>query len=282
MEELSGFASLLSRPVVMRLEIESVLDSRFPDPDWSYAPLDLLGRGFGPAFGRDGRLRISRDGVDVTDTLGQREREALAEADLLGQRGILAGPEDDQLADLRGRGWAPESALEGTGRRAAQEREFATWLDNNPQWRRGRLRDCVAARETVIELFDMLDEAVSRRGLTMADAMPDRATARAFVRAMPTSDVAVALKAQMHRNGQRAARWSANDVFDMDALALAVPYCDIVVTEKHAADALGREHAAARYSTVVLNNLDSLEGALADAAAVPRAEPGAVSWRGSP
>lgn len=259
MEELSGFASLLSRAVVMRLEIEGLLDSRFEAPDWSYVAVDLVGHGFGPAFGRDGRLRVSRDGMDVTGALRAKEREVLAEADRLAQRAILAGPADDQVADLRSRGWHPESALAVAERRAAQERELVMLLDKEPRWRRGRLRDVVAARETVIELLDMLDDALVRRGLTTADLMPDRAASRALLRAMPSSDVAVALKEQMHRNGQRAAGWSANDVYDMDALALAIPYCDVVVTENHAADALRREDAPGRYSTVLLTDLLALE-----------------------
>ena len=66
---------------------------------------------------------------------------------------------------------------------------------------------------------------------------------------MPSSDVAVDLKTQMHRDGQRAALWSANDVYDVDALALAIPYRDVVVTEKHAADALRRAGEPDRYGT---------------------------------
>lgn len=42
------------------------------------------------------------------------------------------------------------------GGRAAQERELVALLDAEPRWRRGRLRHVVAARETIIELFDML------------------------------------------------------------------------------------------------------------------------------
>jgi hypothetical protein len=50
------------------------------------------------------------------------------------------------------------------------------------------------------------------------------------VRSMPSTDVAIVLKAAWHRNGQRI--WTVNEVYDIDALALATPYCDVVVTEK--------------------------------------------------
>jgi hypothetical protein len=263
MEELSGFATLMSRPVVMRLEVQAVLDARLGAAPEPYGQVPLVGHGFGPAFGRDGRLRVrDRDGGDVTELLGEQERQNLADAALMAQRAILAGPDDDQVEDLRARGWAPESALAVTERRAAQERELVGILDADAGSRRRRLRDTVAAREAVIELGNMLSEDLAGRGLRVADAMPDRQAARDLIRSMPTSDVAVALKAQMHRNAQRAARWSANDVYDMDALALAVPYCDVVVTEKHAASALALEGMPERYGTTVLRSLPALAAVL--------------------
>jgi hypothetical protein len=263
MEDLSGFVTLMSRAVVMQLEIEGVLDARLGPAEICYPTVDLLGHGFGPAFGRDGTLRTrDRHGQDITGSLTPEQRAALAEADMSAQRAMLAGPNNDQLDALRARGWDPQAAVGVAERRAAQERELVTILAADPRWRRGRLRDVVAAREAVIELFDMLGAALRLRGLRVHDAMADRDATRSLVRSMPSSDVAVDLKTQMHRNAQRAARWSANDVFDMDALALAVPYCDVVVTEKHAADALGRAGAPDRYGTTVLTSLAPLPESL--------------------
>jgi hypothetical protein len=265
MEELSGFTTLMGRPVVMRLEMQAVLDSRFGPSGDPSGPVPLVGHGFGPAFGRDGTLQVrDRDGADLTASLGEKEKQALARANLVAQRAILAGPEDDQIGDLRARGWAPESASAVTERRAVQERELVEILDADPRWRRGRLWDVVAARESVIELFHLLDEELRLRGLNAGDVMADRQAAWDLVRSMPTSDVAVALKTQMHRNGQRAALWSVNDVYDMDALALAVPYCDVVVTEKHACSALILEGLPGRYGTTVLTDLAAFHRYLAD------------------
>jgi len=122
----------------------------------------------------------------------------------------------------------------------------------------------VATREILIELFDMVDEQLSRRGVGVGDVMPDRQAARELLRSVPSSDVAVALKTQMRKNGQRAARWSTNDVHDTDALALAVPYCAVVVTAKHAADALRRAALPGRYGTALLTDLDALPERLND------------------
>ncbi len=264
MEELSGFATLLSRPTVMRLEIAAVLDDRLRPSRSAYEPVHLVGHGVSHAFGKKGTLHITDDfGHDVTKTLSAAQRETLRHADLQVQQAMLAGPPDDKVAELRERGWDPTAARRIARSRADEEREQVARLDAEVRWRRGRLRDVVGARELLIELPDMLDEALEDRELTLAGVIGDRERARTFLRSMPTTDVSIDLKTEMHRNGQRAARWSANDVFDMDALSLAVPYCDVVVTENHSHDALTRSGSAAtRYKTEVFRDLRSLEARL--------------------
>ena len=53
-----------------------------------------------------------------------------------------------------------------------------------------------------------------------------------FVHDIPTADVLVAFTKANLKNLNRT--WKKNDIHDMDALAVAIPYCDVVVTEKHA------------------------------------------------
>jgi hypothetical protein len=68
MEELSGFASLVSRTIVMRLEVEAAVDAvACPRPE-TYAAIPVLGQGVLQAFGRRGGLRIrDRSGEDITE-----------------------------------------------------------------------------------------------------------------------------------------------------------------------------------------------------------------------
>jgi hypothetical protein len=73
---------------------------------------------------------------------------------------------------------------------------------------------------------------------------------------MPSADVSVSLITAAHRNPQT--KWTANDVFDIDALSVAVPYCDIVVTERHARHTLQVAGAPRRLRTDVLATLDDL------------------------
>ena len=53
--------------------------------------------------------------------------------------------------------------------------------------------------------------------------------------------VAVDLKFAVHRNNQRG--WAQNDIYDTDAMSIAVPYCAVVVVDKAVADALRRVKA---------------------------------------
>lgn len=166
MEELSGFSTLLCRSLVMRLELEAVLDEWIGQRPEPYADLPLVGFGFGRAFGIKGELRIRDDHGDSTDHLRATWPDGpdafdtwLLELRRLGERMMLVGPESsEQVQALEAGGWNPMIGRIEQERRASQEREQAARLDADPRWRRGRLRDVVSARYIIVELFDILLE----------------------------------------------------------------------------------------------------------------------------
>ena len=146
--------------------------------------------------------------------------------------------------------------------RAAEERAFKAILDADPHWRRGRLRDLVSARELIIEFQNILPRAIQERGLTLADAITSEESARALVGSMPSTEVSIELKTAWHRNGER--QWTANDIYDIDAMALAVPYCDVVVTEKACRHILAAAGLPERMDTAVLHRLTDLPRVLSE------------------
>jgi hypothetical protein len=269
MEELSGFATLVSRTVVIRLEVEAALDAMGYERAHQYECVPLVGRGVGPAFGLRGGLRVrSEDGTDVTDQArndypgGAEAFDAkLAEAERRLERAVLQGPADDEVPDLQAIGWDPTTARAFAERRASEERAQAARLDADPKWRSGRLRDVISARYLFIELNEILAEALAARSLEMDHVLRDAESARSFVDSMPSSDVCVSLLRAAHRNPQT--RWTANDIFDIDALSIAVPYCDIVVTERHAHHVLRNDGAPGRTGTTVCSKLANLEAEIA-------------------
>jgi integrase len=59
-----------------------------------------------------------------------------------------------------------------------------------------------------------------------------------------------------HRNADST--WRPNDIVDIDALSVAVPYCDVVVAERHSMHVLRQAGASQRFETKLLTSLDQL------------------------
>jgi ABC-type transporter Mla MlaB component len=98
--------------------------------------------------------------------------------------------------------------------------------------------------------------------MVLGDLITDEESARVFVRSMPTTEVAIEIKTAWHRNGQR--NWTVNDIDDIDAMALAVPYCDVVVTEKACRHILTVAGLPERMETAVLDKLSELPRVLTE------------------
>ena len=247
MVEISQFATLLCRSLIMRLELEALLDASIGARPTPYAPLRLLGEGVGHAFGVRGQLELREDsqGPAKVDTLRD-------ELQYMAEWMILRGPRDEDLPHLAEHGFDPTVSRRSQTERVAQELEQRDRLDEDPRWRRGRLRDVVGARYVIVEMMDMLLEGLADRSATMGDLVSegDRDAIREFVDAMPSGDVHVSLQVALHRNAE--SRWSPNDFFDIDALSVAVPYCDVVATDRQRVRDLEGAGCPARLGTTVV------------------------------
>lgn len=264
MEELTDFAALVSRVVVMELELTAMLDPLAKEPS-PLPKIPLIGRGVWRTAGLQGGLKIMGPSGDETDQARERMgAEAfdafVAQANLLFERSALRGPADDEVEGLRAQGWNPEPVTQVAERRADRERDLSLQLNDGGPWRRGRLRDVVSGRELVNEFENILPRALAERGLALSDVIRDQGSARAFIRAMPSTEVSIELKTAWHRN--RDKQWTANDIYDIDAMSLAVPYCDIVVTEKACHHALEAARLGERMHTALLRNLEDLPSTL--------------------
>ena len=99
-------------------------------------------------------------------------------------------------------------------------------------YRRDRVRDVVSARFVALELADGLLEVVTALGLDLEGLVEDTDAARQFADSMPSGDAWISLLTAAHRNPR--SRWEPNDILDFDALSVAIPYCDVVATDRHA------------------------------------------------
>lgn len=262
-ERVSRYLVVTSRPIIASHEMESLLDRLVGPNPRPINGMNYLDWGVARAFGMVGGFRVrSKDGEDVTEKVRLRHPDGpeafdqvLAKADFEFNRSVIEGPRPEEEQELRRLGYGTTALFEVAHRRAEQEIEQVGRLESNPEWRRGRLRDVVAARELIIEINDPLTRGLSDRGVALQELFPQSGDARGAFDAMPSFDVAVSLKTAYHRNPSH--RWTPNDIHDIDALGSTLPYCDIVATDKMAAHVSGGGMAE-RLRTTVLSSLSDL------------------------
>lgn len=226
-DRLTNFEYLCGLPDLMKLELTSVLDELTGTTGLSWLPTSLIGPGVLSAFGMAGNIQIFQGDTDVTAEATQSGIDVAA-LQRRGERMFIEGPAAFDMDDLRQRGHRPDVANQSVTGNIAIEQYFADHqLDEH--WRRGRLRDILLARDLSLELLDALILEGNARNLTVSDMVGSRQQGRRLVLGMPTRCVVVEMKTGYHRNAQK--RWSVNDLHDIDALANAVPYCDVVFTD---------------------------------------------------
>jgi hypothetical protein len=270
MELLSGFKVVTSRSVVSAHEIETMLDAHVGPSDDPINITAYLDWGVMRALGMNGALRVGdrESGRDVTQEVRAKHPGGPAEFDRIVRaahlelnRSVLDGPASaEEEARMRDVGWNPRAAFEVAERRAVQEIEQVARFNANPAWRRGRIRDVVAAREVVIEVNELLRKGLRDRNVELEDAFPSPESTRKLWDAMPSFDVAVTIKTEYHRDPNHT--WRPNDIADIDALGSTLPYCDVVVTDKAVASHARRTGLTDRLGATVLSALHELPALL--------------------
>jgi hypothetical protein len=243
MEQLSGFRYLLGRCEIAQLEIEAGLDEVFGETS-PPLPLPLIRPTFGWAFGMVGGMSLRNENGEDSSAAARREmgsnnyERMMRLVNYEMERGMLEGPDDEEETRLRDNcGHAPEVPRETHQSRLAFELDLSRILLEQPKWRRGRLRDVVSARELVHEWLDAITRANMARIRKGHPALSlDGDEGRAFMAAMPHTQVAITVKTRYHRNPGHP--WTVNDITDIDAISVAYAYCDAVFTDRAIRSAL--------------------------------------------
>jgi hypothetical protein len=263
-ERVSRYMVVTSRSVVSSHEIEALLDQLVGPSPHPINMMDYLDWGVARAFGMVGGFKVrSSSGEDMTAEVRSQHPDGPEAFDQLFQqaeiqlnRQVIEAPTAEEEPDLRVLGWNPRAAFEVAEHRVAQELELVQRFNNDPRWRRGRIRDVVAAREILIEINEALHRGLSERGATFEAVFPRVPETRQAMDSMPSFDVAVTLKTAYHRDPMH--RWTPNDITDIDALGSTLPYCDLVVTDTAVASHANRTGLAERLNTIVLSRLPDL------------------------
>lgn len=277
-ERLSRYVAVPARSVISRHEIETLLDSLIGPSPRSIISMDYLGCGVNWALGLIGFRVMSPEGRDVTEETrashphGPAAFDALfADAELRLSRKAIDGFAPGDEAELEASRYDRLALFRVAEARAIQEDEQVERFNDDSRWRRGRIRDVVAARELLIEINNPLREGFAARSAHLPASAPpasgfletvfrERAHARRAFDSMPSFDVSVSMKTSYHRDSNH--RWTPNDIHDIDALSSTLPYCDIVVTDKAVTSHVERTGLADRLNTIVLSRLCDLIGHL--------------------
>jgi hypothetical protein len=243
LEILSDYQYLLGRITIAEMEFEAGMADVMGESVIS-GSLPLLRPTMGQVFGHVGGMRIvDADGKDRSDAV--RARMSDAEFDALKaklnydfERRILRGPSDEDLVELTADpDYRPEVAIASHQSRVGWELDTERVLNLDPKWRRGRLRDVIAAREIVhewSELFARLRVARLKSDLPAFD--PSDEEMRRFLGSMPHTQVAISMKTRYHMNPRH--NWTPNDISDIDAMSVAYAYCEAVFPDKAVGAAL--------------------------------------------
>ncbi|WP_020391657.1 hypothetical protein [Kribbella catacumbae] len=240
---LSDYCYLPGRTLIAELEIEAGM-AKILGEDISDRSIALVRSTFGHAFGMVGGMKIvNHDGGDASDAVRAQMSDAefdtlIARMNYEMERRMLRGPSDEDLEQLRADpAFQPEVAAEGQRSRVEWEQDTERVLNENPKWRRGRLRDLIDAREFVHEWIDMYTRTrIERQEAGLPDFDPPDDELRRFMGAMPHTQVAVSVKTRYHNNPQH--KWTVNDIVDIDAVSVAYAYCEAVFPDKAMRNAL--------------------------------------------
>lgn len=123
--------------------------------------------------------------------------------------------------------------------------------------------DVVHARYLFWELRYDLRDGLERYGIAIDEFFANsKDWLISFLDHIPSAAITITLTEKNFRNQDKA--WTGNDLRDADAMSAAIPYCDVVLTDKHVAAQLARSPAVTRQGALVLPRLRDLARQLPD------------------
>ena len=251
MSELTRFAAIGSRDEIFEGQFVTALHDRFGTPVWPVEP-KVYGRGFGWAFdGSKTKTPVPLASLAGADFVDQSFMEGLGdrvwELQEFMEYVVLRG-----TAEISGEVQHVFDVVEA--KRLIEER---TRADNYTQEQinlsedlKTRVDDPICASIYVNDFGRQLLRLLSTGGITIdkffhqtKDEIVD------FLWSMPSIAVQIALRRQSAKNATRD--WSTNDARDLDHHSLSVPYCDAVLTDLAAVDALTRAKIPEKLETAI-------------------------------
>ncbi len=252
MARLAGQLRIAPPHAIVPWEIRQALNTVF-DLKVSIPDLELFGTGVAHAFARPD-LRYTapvqwQDGlppglVKALEVRCAAEFEALVLGDVMPQ----GGPEIARLRLHDHKNLTDDRFVQG-------QVAVAGWIG---ELGRHRLKDVMLAT-AFVDISEPLTLAATELGIT-AHQLADNA--EAIIDEIPSRWTEMKLRHQRQANPEKS--WEGNDLNDVTSLAVAVPYCDVVVTEKSWASLINAAKVGDRFNTLVTPRIQDVVSRLAD------------------
>jgi len=260
MYELGRLHTLASPRVLIKQEILIAFHEVLGIPKARPPFTQIFGVGTGFAFGEPPyRYRVPEP---LRSVLLQQEPGRVADYETWGteqiERGLLFGPRTDVAAESH-----MFVAEQRFGERyALGERELAGRLKQeqvSPKF----FADVMSASE-MVDILKPLNEVAADLGIDLGQLLSHKDfDGRSFLEHIPSRVVVRCLRTARHRN--RQIKWKANDLHDVGGLAFAIPYCDVVCTEKSWVHHTAAARLDRRFSTRLISDVSELTSVIASA-----------------
>lgn len=285
MGRISHFRTLRSRRALLRQQLLMTMHEQFGRPMFRPKTSDPLGLGVHWAFlGKESLMGIYSTETGEPVVSDAVSGETLCRWNQWSQIHLLAGPPDHEVPRMREKyGYAPEKAHEAGTERLEFERYFEGMIKEDPV-SASEMRLRVQAREVIHENLDLIvavfhEFAMPIRNLS-GGFEKESAQARKFIvsffDSMPSVRAAVDAKVGIYWDRDKP--WAQGDLYDTDAVAIAVPYCHVVIPDGAAADALVRRKTGDLTGTLVTKRLDELMDTLPELVQRARRLPDPSGW----
>ena len=257
MARLSLFQTTAPPDAILQEEIEQSLHDRFGRPAHPTMVVKF-GVGAGFAFGEPLNLRLDWDSTKQREEwearTGTTAASLLARYQATAEFLLLVGPPRAHTQQIPG--YDPYAARRQADQELQSLQVMITNLTTETELAH-RPKDAIVARQLMFDMRALLTPSMIRAGFGIDDwPLDDKDDLTAFLVSLPSRKVATELQIYIVRD--HTCSWKISDLRDIDALSIAVPYCDVVVTDKAAWAAVTGQHLDTTFNTVVLRRLSDL------------------------
>jgi hypothetical protein len=257
---LARFNTITSTKRIVDEELGLALSRMFGRPAF---PVRTEKFGFGANFALTGEVKQFRlsGGTDdariqLEAVLGISVAEMEARVNAVSEYELLKQPPKAYWSTIPG--YDPYAARREADRELVSFNVMVTARRTNPDLR-SRPLDAIYARQLTIDIEDNFVQALLDAGYSVNRRPPlrDRNALTTLLTSMPSRRVATML--QYHYLKDSNKHWKINDLRDNAALAITIPYCDVVVTDSAAWDtAVNHAHLNQEFGTVIFRSLTDL------------------------